>query len=207
MEGPGPTRFCHHCATALEERVPPGDDRPRRVCPACGRVHYQNPLVVVGCIVERGDEVLLCRRAIEPAHGRWTMPAGFLELGEGLLAGARRETLEEAGADVEIVAPHAYLDLTHIGQVYALFRARLCAPLARHGPESLEVAFMGGEAIPWSELAFPAVHFALELLLEDRRLGVANLHTAALRWDGAGPRYAAASYSLVDHLRVPLGSR
>ena len=121
-------RFCSDCATALEERIPTDDDRPRKICPSCDRIHYQNPVVVVGCLVERGDQTLLCRRAIEPALGRWTIPAGYLELGESLLTGARRETMEEACADVEITAPYGLFDLPHIGQTHALFRAQLAAP-------------------------------------------------------------------------------
>ena len=135
-------KFCSDCAGPLVEHTPAGDDRPRRWCPACNKAHYQNPLVVVGCLVERGDEVLLCRRAIEPAHGKWTVPAGFLELGETLAAGAARETREEAGAEVEVIAPHSHLDLTHIGQHYAMFRARLTAPDVSPGAESLECAWV-----------------------------------------------------------------
>jgi ADP-ribose/FAD diphosphatase len=197
-------KFCSQCGQPLVERIPPGDDRKRKVCSACGHVHYQNPQVIVGCVVERDGQILLCRRAIEPGRGRWTLPAGFLELGEGLLEGARRETLEEAGADVEILAPHSYLDLPHIGQTYAMFRARLRAPLGNPGEESLEVAFFDAPAIPWQELAFPAVHFALRLLLDDREARAAHLHTAQLRWRGEGSRYDARHYALVDHLRVGL---
>ncbi|MEM7203616.1 MAG: NUDIX hydrolase [Planctomycetota bacterium] len=199
-----PPRFCSACATALERRIPSGDDRERLACPQCGRVHYQNPLVVVGCVIERGAEVLLCRRAIEPAYGRWTTPAGFLELGEGMAEGARRETREEACADVEIVAPLLSLDLPHIGQAYVLFRARMRRPEFDAGAESLEVAFVPLEAIPWSDLAFPAVHTALTLLVADRERGVAQVHSGTLRWDGTGSRFDPASYALAEHLQSPL---
>ena len=201
---PRSLRFCSYCGADLEDRTPDGDDRVRKVCGACDSVHYQNPLMVVGCLVERGDEILLCRRAIEPACGRWTTPAGYLELGEGLLAGARRETLEEAGVDVDIVAPHAFLDLPHIGQAYALFRAVPRSPAIRAGTESLEVAFVHPGDIPWDELAFPAVHFALRLLLEDRGRAVAHVHSAVVAWSGAGARFDPRSYTLCDHLRRPL---
>jgi len=197
-------RFCSHCAAPLEERVPDGDDRPRMVCPSCGFIHYRNPQVVVGCLVERGDEVLLCRRAIEPGRGLWTIPAGYLEMGEGMIEGARRETMEEAGADVEIVAPHSYLDLPHIGQTHAVFRARLLSGSIAAGSESLEVAFVAAANIPWDELAFPAVWFSLRLRLEDRARG-ACVHSARLAWDGTGSRFDPGGYSLVDHLRLPLG--
>jgi len=199
-------KFCSDCGGALVDRVPPGDDRTRRWCKECAKAHYQNPLVVVGCLVERGDELLLCRRAIEPAHGKWTTPAGFLELGETLAEGAARETREEAGAAVEVVAPHSHLDLTHIGQHYAMFRARLTAPEVAPGEESLECAFFRPEDIPWSELAFPAVHFALRLLLDDRAAAASHLHHGQLRWTGEGSRFSAANYELAGHLRTPVQS-
>lgn len=199
-----PVKFCSYCATELVERIPDGDDRLRPVCPSCGFVHYTNPVTVVGCLVERGDEILLCKRAIEPSLGLWTVPAGYLELGEGLLVGARRETMEEAGADVEIVAPHSLLDLPHIGQTYALFRARLKSPSIEAGKESLEVEFCPPEQIQWQDLAFPAVHFALELLLDDRKQNRACLHMAQLIWSGSGTRFDARNYSLKEHLLTPL---
>lgn len=198
--------YCSACGRPVTRVVPDGDDRPRAVCAACGRIHYENPVVVVGCVVERGDEVLLCRRAIEPARGRWTLPSGYLELGEGLIEGARRETLEEAGADVEITAPLAQLDLPHIGQTHSLFRARLRGAVVAAGKESLEVAFFAAAAIPFDELAFPANHFALRLWLDDRGAG-RHVHTARLWWNGAGSRFDARQYELRDHLRVPVAGR
>ena len=200
-------KFCPLCAAPLERRVPPGDDRERAVCSACGTVHYENPRTVVGCLVEHEDQLLLCRRAIEPGHGLWTTPAGFLELQESLADGAKRETREEACAEVEIVAPHAFLDLPHIGQSYALFRARLRVeegPGFRPGDESLETALFAPDALPFGELAFPVVHFALELWLQDRSRGRPRLHTAALRWNGEGSRFDPRRYDLEGHLGVPL---
>lgn len=197
-------KFCSDCGGLLTDRMPPGDDRTRRWCDACKKAHYQNPLVVVGCLVERDGEVLLCRRAIEPAHGKWTVPAGFLELGETLAAGAARETFEEAGARVEIVAPHSLLDLPHIGQHYAMFRARLTSPEIEAGVESLACAFFPLDALPWSELAFPAVHFALRLFLDDRAAATTHVHQGKLRWTGEGSRFDAANYVIEEHLRTPL---
>jgi ADP-ribose/FAD diphosphatase len=168
-------------------------------------VHYQNPLVVVGCLVERDGEILLCRRAIEPARGRWTVPAGFLELGETLVAGAVRETLEEAGARVEVMAPHSFLDLTHIGQTYAMFRARMLEPGFAAGEESLECRFVATAEIPWRELAFPAVYYALRLRLQDIDAGARHVHHGRLRWIGEGSRFDAANYVIEEHLRTPLG--
>ena len=139
----------------------------REVCAACGSVRYRNPTTVVGCVVEEAGRVLLCRRAIEPGHGLWTLPAGFLELDEGLVEGARRETREEACVEVDVRAPHAFLDMPHIGQGYALFRARLRpGETPRAGDETLETAFVAAEDLPWAELAFPSVSIALRLWAE-----------------------------------------
>lgn len=170
----------------------------------CPHVHYQNPLVVVGCIVERDDEVLLCRRAIEPARGRWTIPAGFLELGETMAAGAMRETWEEAGAKVEILAPHSHLELTHIGQLHVTFRARLLDDAIAPGEESLECAFFRAEQVPWSELAFPAGIFTLRLLFEDRAERQPRLHQGDLKWNGVGSRFDPVNYMIDGHRRTPL---
>lgn len=197
-------KFCSDCGGAIEQRVPEGDDRARPVCTRCQRVHYQNPLVVVGCIVERGSEVLLCRRAIEPVLGRWTIPAGYLELGETLIAGACRETLEEAGADVAVTAPHSYLDLPHAGQTHATFRAELRRPGIHAGAESLEVAFFASDALPWDELAFPAVRIALELWCDDQRQARRSVHHGRLLWSGEGSRFEMRHYRLAEHLRSPL---
>lgn len=196
-------KFCSQCGSTLVERVPDGDDRPRSTCSQCAHVHYVNPTVVVGCLIERGDEVLLCRRAIEPRHGYWTAPAGYLELGESMVEGACRETHEEAGAQVEVVAPHAYLDLVHIGQVYAMFRGCMTAPDFAAGVESLECRFFAADDIPWSDIAFPAVGFALRLLLEDRARGQHNVHHGQIRWNGAGSRFDAANYDIVGHFQTP----
>ncbi|QDU66580.1 NUDIX hydrolase [Engelhardtia mirabilis] len=196
--------FCSHCGDAVDLAVPVGDDRARRVCSGCGAIHYENPRVVVGCVIEEGGKLLLCRRAIEPMVGRWTVPAGFLELEESLTQGAARETWEEACARVRVAAPLASFDLLHIGQVYTLFRASLAEPGFAAGPESLEVRLFEPEAIPWDELAFPVIDFALRLYLQDRASGRPNLHLGHLRWNGEGSRFRAANYELGDHRRVGL---
>jgi len=154
-------RFCSHCAAPLEERVPPGDERPRHVCPACERVHYVNPRVVVGSVATWAGKVLLCRRAIPPRVGYWTLPAGFMETGESTAEGARREAMEEARARLETDAVLALYDLSHIDQVQVFFRARLLDPEVSAGPESQEVGLFAWEEIPWDELAFPSVRWAL----------------------------------------------
>ena len=197
-------KFCSDCGNPLERRVPTGDDRERSVCNHCERVHYVNPLIIVGCLVERGDEVLLCRRAIEPAHGKWTIPAGFLELGETTAQGACRETWEEAGATVDVVAPHSQLELTHIGQLHLTYRARMRNDAFAPGVESLECAFFQPEAIPWHDLAFPAGIFALRLLLEDRNNSQAHLHHGQLHWNGEGSRFNPDNYRIDSYAKMRL---
>ena len=201
-------KFCSECGGPLEQVVPEGDDRERARCPGCGTVHYENPRTIVGCLVEHiaggRAQVLLCRRAIEPGQGLWTLPAGFLELNEGAVAGARRETREEALAEVDVAAPHAFLDLPHIGQTYALFRARLVGGRFGAGQETLEARLFALKDVPWDELAFPVVSCALELYAADRREGVARLHHGVLHWNGQGDKFAWANYELREHIAIEL---
>ena len=154
-------RFCPHCGAHLEQRRPEGDDRDRHVCPACAMVHYQNPKVVVGSVCLLGERLLLCRRAIEPRRGYWTIPAGYLELGESAEAGARREAWEEARARIELDGLLAVYSVARIDQVQLLYRARLLDAAVEAGPESLEVRLLGWHEIPWADLAFPTVHWIL----------------------------------------------
>lgn len=151
-----------------ERRVPAGDDRVRLVCPECEFVAYENPKIVVGSVVVDGDRVLLCRRAIEPRRGFWTLPAGYLELHETPEDGARREAREEASATIEIVGLLAVYSIVRISQVQLMYAARLAAPDFGPGPESLEARLFGWDEIPWDELAFPSVHWALT---QHRELG------------------------------------
>ena len=196
-------KFCSRCGTAMQAAIPPGEDRERPVCPSCSFVHYENPRIVAGCIVEEGDSILMCKRAIEPMRGRWTIPGGYLELDESTPEGAVRETLEEADARVDVVAPHAYLDVPNISQVYSIFRARFRKPGFGPGPESLEVRMVPADEIPWDELSFPVVHFALRLWLDGHRAGRHDVHTAAVRWNGEGSRYDPSQYTLDDHIATP----
>ncbi len=197
-------KFCTDCGAPLELAVPPGDDRRRSVCTKCGSIHYLNPKTVAGCVVEHEGKILLCRRAIEPAPGRWTIPAGYMELEESQVEGALRETREEAQAEVEVVAPHAYLDIPHISQTYAVFRARLLGAGYGAGAESLEARLFDVESIPWDELAFPVVTFALRLFIEDRESGRSRVHVGVVRWNGNGSRYDAAEYHLEEHMALAL---
>lgn len=177
--------YCSNCGARVALRIPPGDDRARYVCAACHTIHYQNPRVVAGCIPQWQDQVLLCRRAIEPRYGKWTLPAGFLENGETTAEAAARETLEEANARVVIDAPFSLLDIPRINQVYLMFRARLLDLDYGPGSESLEVQLFREADIPWETLAFPAVEQTLVLYFEDRRLGRFCMHNRAI-WHRPG---------------------
>lgn len=142
--------------------VPEGDDRERLICRDCGFVNYENPKIVTGAVVVDDDRVLLCRRAIEPRRGYWTIPAGYLELNETVEAGARREAYEEAGARLTIDGLLAVYNIPRISQVQLIYAARLAEPGIEAGPESLEVRFFEWDEIPAEEIAFPSVHWALD---------------------------------------------
>lgn len=172
--------YCSNCGAPVQRCVPPGNDRPRYICDSCRIVHYENPSMVVGCIPEWKDRILLCRRAIKPRHGFWTLPAGFLEKGETLAEAAERETREEAGARIEILAPFALFDLPHVSQVHLIFRARLLAPDFTKGRESLEVRLFSEKEIPWDEIAFSSSRESLRFYFSDRPEGIFPLHTGQL---------------------------
>lgn len=167
-------KYCSHCAATLIIKIPADDSRERFVCESCGSIHYQNPRNVVGSIPIYGDQVLLCRRAIEPRYGYWTLPAGFMELGESTSHGAARETLEEAGAVVEVGPLYSLLNVPHAEQVHMFYLAKMHAPEFFAGEESLEVALFHEQEIPWKELAFPTVKQTLEWFFADRAAGVLN---------------------------------
>jgi len=176
-----PVKYCSACgAERIEFRVPEGDTLPRNVCAACGTIHYQNPKIVVGCLPELGDQVLLCLRAIEPRRGLWTLPAGFLENGETLTAGAVRETLEEANAHVAIGDLYTIISLPHISQIYMMFRARLLDRGFGPGAESLDVRLFDEDAIPWEDLAFRTIGRTLRNYFLDRKLGTLQTRVSAL---------------------------
>ncbi|MDA3921053.1 MAG: NUDIX hydrolase [Salinisphaera sp.] len=177
---PKPMNFCPNCGAPVEFRVPDGDDRKRNICTATGEIFYDNPRNVVGCIVEHDQRILMCRRAIEPRLGFWTLPAGFLELGETMADGGARETREEAGAEVVDSQLFSMLDVTHIGQVHIFFRAGLAGQTYSAGPESEEVCFMREDEIEWEQLAFPTIHRTLERYFADRAAGRFDLHLETL---------------------------
>ena len=174
-------KFCPECGAPVELRIPPDDHRDRHVCPVCGAIHYLNPKLIVGAIPEWTDgRILLCRRAIEPRHGLWTLPAGFMENGETTLEGAARETLEEANARVEIGDLYSIYNIPHISQVQMLFRARLLDLDFSPGAESLEVKLFEEHEIPWGELAFRPVKYTLENYFADRKAGSFVFRMASL---------------------------
>lgn len=170
-------KFCSTCGGTVSLRIPEGDALQRHVCNACGEIHYLNPKLVVGAIPEWGDQVLLCRRAIEPRYGKWTLPAGFMENGETTANAAARETLEEACARIEVGAAYAMVNLQRISQVHLFYRARLLSPDFAAGDESLEVALFDEADIPWTQMAFRSGVFALERFFEDRRKNCFSFHT------------------------------
>ena len=167
--------YCSHCGTAVIVTVPEGDNLPRYVCTNCGMIHYQNPKIVTGCIPEWQDKILLCKRAIEPRYGLWTLPAGFMENGETTAEGAARETREETRANVEIDSLYALFNIPHINQVYLMFRARMDDLDFGPTDESLEVDLFYEDEIPWQDLAFPVVRETLSRYFEDRARGVFEL--------------------------------
>ena len=174
-------KFCSRCgASPLHFRVPEGDTLPRYVCGSCGEIHYQNPKIVVGCLPEWEGRVLLCRRAIEPRLGLWTLPAGFLENGETVADGAQRETLEEADARVEIGPLYTMISLPQLAQVYIVFRARLLDLDFGPGPESLEVQLFDESEIPWDRIAFRTIGRTLRNWFLDRKLGSFGVHVSSL---------------------------
>ena len=161
-------------------RVPPGDSLQRHVCDACGAIHYRNPRLVVGALQEWEDRVLLCRRAIEPRQGKWTLPAGFMENGETVAAAAIRETMEEACARVELCEMYTMISVPHIHQVHVIYRSRLLdldfAPCA----ETLELRLFAEDEIPWDEIAFRTIAITLRHFFADRRSGAWRFHSEDL---------------------------
>ncbi|HEX2650710.1 MAG TPA: NUDIX hydrolase [Burkholderiales bacterium] len=174
-------KFCANCGAQTTRRVPPGDSLPRYLCDSCGSIHYQNPRLVVGTIPEWQGRVLLCRRAIEPRYGYWTLPAGFMENDETTGEAAARETLEEAGARVELAAPFSMISVPYVNQVHLFYRARLLDLEFKPGVESLEVALYDEAQIPWQEIAFRTVGTTLKHWFADRARGAFAFHEEDLK--------------------------
>jgi len=173
--------YCSQCGQAVRSEVPEGDNRSRFVCTACGAIHYENPKIVAGCVPEHAGRILLCRRAIEPRKGFWTVPAGFMEIGETMAEAAIRETWEEALARVEIGELFAVVDVLQAAQVHVFFRGRIPSGEFGVGVESLESRLFQVADIPWEELAFPSIRIALESWLDGRPGDAVRLGTAPRR--------------------------
>lgn len=172
--------YCCTCAAPISLRVPPGDSLPRHVCDVCGAIHYRNPRMVVGTLPVYEDRILLCRRAIEPRRGCWTLPAGFMENQETIAEAAARETREEARARIELDDLYTMISVPHINQVHVIYRARLLNVEFAPGVESLEVALFDEASIPWDELAFRTIAMTLRHFFADRATGRFGFHVEAI---------------------------
>jgi ADP-ribose pyrophosphatase YjhB (NUDIX family) len=172
--------FCSVCGKPVNRRIPPGDALPRAICDACGAIHYRNPKLVVGALPEWDGSILLCRRAIEPRHGKWTLPAGFMENHETVAQAAERETLEEANARIALGEMFTLLSVPHISQVHVIYRAQLLDLAFAPGAETLEVALFREEEIPWDEIAFRTIAVTLRHYFSDRRSGGFSFHTGSV---------------------------
>lgn len=177
---PRTQQYCSQCGHPLTHETPPDDNRPRDVCRHCGAVHYQNPRNVVGVVPIWQDQVLLCRRAIEPRYGKWTLPAGFMELGETTEQGAARENQEESGVQIRIGPLFTVIDIPSVNQVHLYYLAEVLGPQLDPGPETLEAAFFDFDRIPWQELSFRSVSTTLEHYLADRESGQFPVHRYAI---------------------------
>lgn len=169
---PAAPTYCRRCGQRTEMRVPAGDSLPRDCCPHCGNIQYDNPKMVLGTLPVWEDKVLLCRRAIEPRYGLWTLPAGFMENNETVAQAAQRETDEEAGAEIELLDLYTLISVPHISQIHGFYRARLLSPHFNPGEETLEAQLFAEHEIPWDTLAFRTVRQTLEHYFADRRSGV-----------------------------------
>jgi len=174
-------KFCPSCGAGVASRVPPGDSLPRHVCDACGHIHYQNPKLVLGSIPEWEGRLLLCRRAIEPRYGYWTLPAGFMENDETTAEAAARETLEEAGARIELQGPFSMISVPYVNQEHVFYRARLLDLEFKPGVESLEVALFEEARVPWKDIAFRTVGLTLKHWFADRKGGAFGFHAEDLK--------------------------
>ena len=172
-----PIKHCRNCGTSVVYRIPDdGDTKARAICTACTTVHYENPLNVVGTVPAWGDKVLLCKRNIEPRWGKWTLPAGFMELNETVAEGAARETVEESGAEFELEGLFSLVNVARVGQVHLFYRARLLSDRFNPGFETIEARLCAEDEIPWDEIAFRTVKETLERYFADRRTGSFSIH-------------------------------
>lgn len=173
-------KFCNQCGAMGHYTIPPGDNRRRFVCRECDHIQYQNPRIIAGVLPIHGDEVLLCKRAIEPRYGLWTLPAGFLENNESAITGALREASEEANLNAHPLGLYTVFSLPHISQVYMFYRVQMTDLNFSAGEESLDVRMYREDNIPWDDLSFPVINRTLEHYFEDRKTGVFPVHESTL---------------------------
>lgn len=172
--------FCSECGKTVIHRIPEGDNLPRFICEHCDTIHYQNPKLVVGCLPVWKEQILLCKRAIEPCYGLWTLPAGFMENQESLEEAALRESHEEANANLEIKGIYSVISLPHINQIYVLYRAELLDLDYFAGPESLDVQLFNEEDIPWEQIAFKTIERTLKHYFIDRKQDAYPVHNSVI---------------------------
>lgn len=172
-------KYCSECGEKLSLLIAENDSQPRHTCTACGYVHYRNPNIIAGCIIEHNGKVLLCQRAIEPKIGAWTLPAGFMEIDESIEEAAVRETWEEANAKVEINSLYSVFHVAEMNQVYIIYRATLLNDDFSPGPESLQVKLFEPSEIPWDELFYPAINDILQRFKIDLQLGVSSVYSGS----------------------------
>ncbi|KAK1427137.1 hypothetical protein QVD17_15820 [Tagetes erecta] len=194
--------FCQVCGGPTKHEIPDGEERERAICTLCGKIAYENPKMVVGCLIEHDNSILLCKRKIQPSYGLWTLPAGYMEIGESATEGAIRETWEEAGAKVKIISPFAQLDIPLIGQTYIIFLAKLMTPHFSPGPESSECRLFALDDIPFESLSFSSMLVTLNLYMEDIKVGKPKFHYGIInKRPGTSPS-AIHAYTLDYHLRT-----
>ncbi|XP_071720900.1 nudix hydrolase 23, chloroplastic-like isoform X2 [Rutidosis leptorrhynchoides] len=193
--------FCQLCGGPTKYEIPDGEEKERAICTLCGKISYLNPKMVVGCLIEHDNKILLCKRNIQPSFGLWTLPAGYMEIGESATEGAVRETWEEAGAKVEIISPFAQLDIPIIGQTYMIFLAKLITPHFSPGPESSECRLFALDDIPYESLSFSSMLVTINLYIEDIKVGRPKFHYVIInKRPGTSPSEIQA-YTLDYHLR------
>jgi len=175
--------FCSHCGAQVEHKIPEGDNRLRYVCTSCDLIHYQNPRIIAGCIAEYDNKILLCKRAIEPRYGLWTLPAGFMENGETTNEAAQRETFEEANARINNSRLYCAISIPHISQVYMMYRGELIDGFAEPGIESLETRLFSEAEIPWDTLAFPIIRETLNVYFADQKRGHFDIYSGEMQRD------------------------
>ncbi|MDH5485259.1 MAG: NUDIX hydrolase [Gammaproteobacteria bacterium] len=173
--------YCNQCGASVIRSIPEGDHLPRFVCSECHSIHYENPRIIAGCIPELDNKILLCRRAIEPKYGLWTLPAGFMENNETTLLAATRETMEEANITLESPSLFSIFSIPHISQVYMFYRGTINSAITGPGTESLEIALFSEAEIPWNDLAFPVVSETLKLYFEHQHNHDATFNGAIIK--------------------------